>query len=85
MYLWLAGAVAALDLSPAARDIPDETDRKSAQQRPVGSMQGRTEAKFGGRGLFLKTLWIDVYLYEGGLNGRSKPVAGQSRGPPICK
>lgn len=61
----LARSVAALDLSPAARE-ENETDRKSAQQRPVGSMQGRkakrSEAQLG---LFLKMPWTGIYLYEG--------------------
>lgn len=29
--------------------------------------------------------WMEIYLYEGGLNARSKLVAGQLRGPPKCK
>lgn len=38
----------------------NETDRKSAQQRPVGLMHGRKdEAQLG---LFLKMLWMDIFI-----------------------
>lgn len=56
----LTRSVAAMDLSPAARE-ENETDRKSAQQRPVGSMQGR-KAKRSAAGAIPEDA-VDRYIF----------------------